>query len=175
MTKERIYIFDTTLRDGAQTSGVDFSVEDKRSIAEALDRLGVDYIEGGWPGANPTDSSFFQDPPKLKRAIFTSFGMTKRPGRSADNDPGLAEVVNADVGAVCLVGKTWDYHVDVALGIERDENVAMVGDSIAHINKKGREALFDAEHFFDGYKANPNYATRIAKAAFDVVSHGSAE
>ena len=167
MTKERIYIFDTTLRDGAQTSGVDFSVEDKRSIAEALDRLGVDYIEGGWPGANPTDSSFFQDPPKLKRAIFTSFGMTKRPGRSADNDPGLAEVVNADVGAVCLVGKTWDYHVDVALGIERDENVAMVGDSIAHINKKGREALFDAEHFFDGYKANPEFALSCLKSAYD--------
>ena len=100
MAKERLYVFDTTLRDGAQTSGVDFSVEDKRVIAEALDRLGVDYVEGGWPGANPTDSSFFQAPPKLKRAKITAFGMTKRPGRSADNDPGLSEVVNASFMAL---------------------------------------------------------------------------
>ena len=167
MAKERLYIFDTTLRDGAQTSGVDFSVEDKRAIAEALDRLGVDYVEGGWPGANPTDSKFFENPPTLKRAIFTSFGMTKRPGRSADNDPGLSEVVNAPVGAVCLVGKTWDYHVDVALGIERDENIAMVGESVAHCIAKGREALFDAEHFFDGYKANPEFALACLKSALD--------
>ncbi|MFP6696242.1 MAG: citramalate synthase [Alphaproteobacteria bacterium] len=165
MAKERLYIFDTTLRDGAQTSGVDFSVEDKRAIAQALDKLGVDYVEGGWPGANPTDSSFFQNPPELKRATFTAFGMTKRPGRSADNDPGLSEVVNADVGAVCLVGKTWDFHVDVALGIEHGENVAMIGESVAHTIAKGREALFDAEHFFDGYKANPAFALDCLKSA----------
>jgi 2-isopropylmalate synthase len=124
MAKERLYIFDTNLRDGAQTSGVDFSVEGKRAIAKTLDRLGVDYIEGGWPGANPTDTSFFENPPNLKRATFTAFGMTKRPGRSADNDPGLAAVLGARVGAFCLVGKTWDYHVDVALGIEQSENIS---------------------------------------------------
>ncbi len=167
MAKERLYIFDTTLRDGAQTSGVDFSVEDKRAIAEALDRLGVDYIEGGWPGANPTDTSFFENPPNLKHAIFTAFGMTKRPGRSADNDPGLAAVLGAPVGAVCLVGKTWDYHVDVALGIEQSENVAMIGESIAASIAKGHEALFDAEHFFDGYKANPDFALACLQSALD--------
>jgi 2-isopropylmalate synthase len=167
MARERLYLFDTTLRDGAQTAGVDFSVEDKRAIAEALDRLGVDYVEGGWPGANPTDSSFFQNPPKLKSATLTAFGMTKRPGRSAENDPGLSEVVNAPVGAVCLVGKTWDFHVDVALGIELSENVAMVGDSVAHVIAKGREALFDAEHFFDGYKANPEFALDCLRAALE--------
>ncbi len=165
MTKERLYIFDTTLRDGAQTSGVDFSVADKHAIAEALDRLGVDYIEGGWPGANPTDSGFFEAPPTLKRAILTAFGMTKRPGRSADNDPGLTAVLSAPVGAVCLVGKTWDYHVDVALGIERSENVAMIGQSIAAAVAKGHEALFDAEHFFDGYKANPEFAMACLASA----------
>ena len=167
MAKERLYIFDTTLRDGAQTSGVDFSVEDKRAIADALDRLGVDYIEGGWPGANPTDTSFFENPPNLKHAIFTAFGMTKRPGRSADNDPGLAAVLGAPVGAVCLVGKTWDYHVDVALGIEQSENVAMIGESIAASIAKGHEALFDAEHFFDGYKANPDFALACLQSALD--------
>ncbi|MDP6342800.1 MAG: citramalate synthase [Alphaproteobacteria bacterium] len=165
MSKDRLYLFDTTLRDGAQTSGVDFSVEDKRAIAEALDRLGVDYVEGGWPGANPTDSSFFDDPPRLHRATFTAFGMTKRPGRSADNDPGLVAVLGAPVGAVCLVGKTWDYHVDVALGIERAENVAMIAESIAAGVARGHEALFDAEHFFDGYKANPQYAVDCLQAA----------
>jgi len=167
LAKERLYVFDTTLRDGAQTSGVDFSVEDKHVIAEALDRLGVDYVEGGWPGANPTDSGFFQTPPKLNRAKFTAFGMTKRPGRSADNDPGLSEVVNAPVDAVCLVGKTWDFHVDVALGIERSENIAMIGESLAHSIAKGHEALFDAEHFFDGYKANPSYSIDCLQSALN--------
>src|SRR5512138_1574640 len=105
---KRIYLFDTTLRDGAQTQGVDFSVADKRKIAGELDALGVDYIEGGWPGANPTDDAFFADPPPLKRAAFTAFGMTRRPGRSASNDPGLAAVLGAKTKAVCMVGKAWD-------------------------------------------------------------------
>jgi len=167
MGKERVYLFDTTLRDGAQTSGVDFSVEDKRAIARALDRLGVDYVEGGWPGANPTDTSFFEAPPALAKARMTAFGMTKRPGRSADNDPGLAAVLGAPVPAVCLVGKTWDFHVDVALGIERQENVDMIGESIEASLGKGKEAMFDAEHFFDGYKANPDYALSCLQAALD--------
>jgi 2-isopropylmalate synthase len=163
MTKDRLYLFDTTLRDGAQTQGVDFSVEDKRQIALALDALGVDYIEGGWPGANPTDTSFFSDRPPLKRARFTAFGMTKRAGRSISNDPGFAAVLAAATDAVCLVGKTWDFQVDVALEIPRAENIDSIAESIAAL--KGREALFDAEHFFDGYKANPDYALECLQAA----------
>jgi 2-isopropylmalate synthase len=165
MAKERLYLFDTTLRDGAQTQGVDFSPADKAQIAKALDGLGIDYIEGGWPGANPTDDAFFSAPPTLGRATFTAFGMTKRPGRSAANDPGLAAVIDAKAAAACLVGKTWDFHVDLALGIPRNENVDMIGESIAFAVARGKEALFDAEHFFDGYKANPTYAMDCLKAA----------
>jgi 2-isopropylmalate synthase len=167
MTRERLYLFDTTLRDGGQTQGVDFSVEDKRQIALALDALGLDYIEGGWPGANPTDTAFFAERPPLTRARFTAFGMTKRAGRSAANDPGLATVLGAAADAVCLVGKTWDFHVDIALEIPRADNVDGIADSIAAVTAKGREPLFDAEHFFDGYKANPDYALQCIRAAHD--------
>ncbi|MEE8202788.1 MAG: citramalate synthase, partial [Alphaproteobacteria bacterium] len=167
MTGERIYLFDTTLRDGAQTQGVDFSVREKATIAVELDRLGIDYVEGGWPGANPTDDAFFADPPKLGHARFTAFGMTRRPGRSAANDPGLTALVNCGVDAVCLVGKAWDFHVEVALGVSAEENVAMISDSIARLCKKKKEALFDAEHFFDGYKADPDYALACVMAAYD--------
>jgi len=165
MTKERLFIFDTTLRDGAQTQGVDFSVEDKRQIALALDALGVDYIEGGWPGANPSDTAFFAERPPLGRARFTAFGMTKRAGRSISNDPGFSAVLNAATDAVCLVGKTWDFQVDVALEIPRAENIEGIAESIAAVKAKGREPLFDAEHFFDGYKANPEYALECLAAA----------
>jgi 2-isopropylmalate synthase len=167
MTKERVYLYDTTLRDGAQTQGVDFSVEDKRTIALALDELGFDYVEGGWPGANPTDSTFFADPPALKHARFTAFGMTKRSGRSAANDPGLAELLSSKAQAICLVGKSWDFHVDVALEIPRNENIDNISESIAAVVARKRESLFDAEHFFDGYKANPSYALSCLKAAHD--------
>lgn len=166
MAQERVYLFDTTLRDGAQTQGVDFSVADKMAIARALDRIGIDYVEGGWPGANPTDDDFFANPPELSHARFTAFGMTRRPGRSASNDPGLATLVNARTPAVCIVGKSWDFHVDVALEIPREENVAMIAESIAHLSALGREPMFDAEHFFDGYKANPAYAMECALAAY---------
>jgi 2-isopropylmalate synthase len=166
MTRERLYLYDTTLRDGQQTLGVQFSIADKQSIATALDRLGVDYIEGGWPGANPTDSEFFADAPKT-RATFTAFGMTKRAGRSAENDDVLAAVLNAGTPAVCLVGKTHDFHVDTALGITLEENLENIARSVEHCVKSGREALFDAEHFFDGYKANPGYAIACLKAAHD--------
>ena len=167
MTRERLSLFDTTLRDGQQTQGVDFSGDDKRKIALALDALGLDYVEGGWPGANPTDSDFFACAPRLKTATFTAFGMTKRAGRSAANDEVLAEVVNAQTPAVCLVGKTHDFHVDTALGISLDENLANIRDSVAHLAALGREPLFDAEHFFDGYKANPDYALRCLDAAME--------
>ncbi|WP_417676422.1 citramalate synthase [Pseudodonghicola sp.] len=164
MSKERLYIYDTTLRDGQQTQGVQFSTSEKTRIAEALDKLGVDYIEGGWPGANPTDSAFFETAPKT-RARLTAFGMTKRAGRSAENDDVLAAVMNAGTGAVCLVGKTHDFHVTAALGITLEENLENIAASIAHLVAQGREALFDAEHFFDGYKANPDYALACLKAA----------
>jgi 2-isopropylmalate synthase len=167
MTRERLYIYDTTLRDGQQTQGVDFSAADKTRIALALDRLGVDYIEGGWPGANPTDSDFFAAPPKLENATFAAFGMTKRQGRSAENDDVLAAVINAGTPAVCLVGKTHDFHVTTALGVSLDENIHNIAESIAHLRANHREALFDCEHFFDGFKANPDYALAAAKAAYD--------
>ena len=164
MTRDRLYIYDTTLRDGQQTQGVQFSTPEKIRIARALDTLGVDYIEGGWPGANPTDSGFFDAAPATK-ARLTAFGMTKRAGRSAENDEVLAAVMNAGTASVCLVGKTHDYHVETALGITLDENLENIGASIAHIVAQGREALFDAEHFFDGYKANPGYALQCLQAA----------
>ncbi len=165
--RERLYLFDTTLRDGAQTQGVDFSVEDKRQIALALDSLGLDYIEGGWPGANPTDTAFFSEPPPLKHARFTAFGMTKRSGRSAANDPALAQVLDARTDAVCLVGKSWDFQVDVALEIPREENIDNIARSIEAVAAKKREPLFDAEHFFDGYKSNPDYALACIRAAYE--------
>ena len=163
--KERLYLFDTTLRDGQQTQGVQFSTLEKRQIAVALDALGVDYIEGGWPGANPTDSEFFASPPQT-RATMTAFGMTKRVGRSAGNDDVLAAVLDARTPAVCLVGKTHEFHVITALGVTLEENRQAIADSFAHVVAKGREALFDAEHFFDGYKANPGYALACLQAAW---------
>jgi 2-isopropylmalate synthase len=164
---KRIYLFDSTLRDGAQTQGVDFGVPDKVAIATALDSLGVDYVEGGWPGANPTDDAFFADPPALRTARLVAFGMTRRPGRSAGNDPGLAALAGAKADAVCMVGKAWDFHVDVALGISREENLAMIGDSVAHLRPRKAEVMFDAEHFFDGYKSDAAYALACLKAAHD--------
>ncbi|MFC4351216.1 citramalate synthase [Fodinicurvata halophila] len=162
---KRIYLFDSTLRDGAQTNGVDFTVSDKTAIAQGLDRLGVDYVEGGWPGANPTDNAFFAEPPELKHARFVAFGMTRRSGRSPDNDPGLAALVNAKSDAACLVGKTWDFHVDLALGVSNEENLEMIRDSIAHLQANKSEAMFDAEHFFDGFKSNRDYAMACLRAA----------
>ena len=167
MSKERLYIFDTTLRDGAQTQGVDFSIEDKAKIASALDNLGVDYIEAGWPGANPTDTEFFQKKHNFKNSKLTCFGMTKRSGRSAENDTGLSALMNSNTPAVCLVGKSWDFHVDVALGITNEENLENIRESTKHFVKAKKEFMFDAEHFFDGYKANPKYALSCIKAAYD--------
>jgi len=166
VSRERLYLYDTTLRDGQQTQGVQFSTADKLAIARALDEMGIDYIEGGWPGANPTDSEFFAAAPKT-RATLTAFGMTKRAGRSAANDEVLAAVVNAGTGSVCLVGKTHDYHVTAALGITLEENLENIRASVAHLVGLGREALFDAEHFFDGYRANPGYALDCLRAALE--------
>ena len=166
MACERLYLYDTTLRDGAQTSGVDFSLEDKLLIAEQLDALGLDYVEAGYPGANPTDTQMFGEERGLDNKL-TAFGMTKRPGRSISNDPGFQSLLSAAADAICLVGKTWDFHVDVALGITPEENLAGLKESVAAVVESGREALLDCEHFFDGYKANPDYALACAKAAYE--------
>jgi len=167
MARERLYLFDTTLRDGAQTQGVDFSVADKERIARLLDELGIDYVEGGYPGANQTDTEFFGAPPKLAHATLTAFGMTKRAGRSISNDPGFQAVVQSSARAVCLVAKSWDYHVRIALGISNEENLESVADSVKAVVASGREPMIDCEHFFDGYKGNRSYALAVAKTAYD--------
>jgi len=167
MSGEKIWLFDTTLRDGGQTRGVDFSHADKIAIARALDEIGIDFVEGGWPGANPTDDAFFGDPPKLDNAKLVAFGMTRRGGRSTANDPGLNAVIGADVPATCLVGKTWDFHVKTALNVTLEENLAMIQDSVAASKERGHDSMFDCEHFFDGYKNNPEFALACAKAAYD--------
>ncbi|HET7718217.1 MAG TPA: citramalate synthase [Bauldia sp.] len=166
MMRERLYLFDTTLRDGAQTNGVDFALEDKIQVAGVLDRLGIDYVEGGYPGANPTDTAFFAEK-RTGRAVFTAFGMTKRPGVSLSNDPGLRALLDAKSDAICFVAKTWDYHVRVALQTTEDENLDSIRQSVTAAREAGKEVLLDCEHFFDGYKANPAYALACAKAAYD--------
>jgi 2-isopropylmalate synthase len=166
MPRERLYLFDTTLRDGAQTNGVDFTLADKLAIARMLDELGVDYVEAGYPGANPTDTGFFAERRPM-RACLTAFGMTRRPGRSASNDPGLVALLDAQADAICFVAKAWDYHVRVALETTEDEMLASIRDSVRAAKAKGREVLLDCEHFFDGYKAKPAYALACAKAAYD--------
>ena len=164
MSRERIYIFDTTLRDGQQTPGVDFSLEDKLLVIRMLDELGVDYIEGGYPGGNPTDTSLFAEP-RQTRATFTAFGMTKRAGRSVSNDAGLQQLLAAKSGAACFVAKSWDYHVRVALGCTNEENLESIRQTVEAARAAGKEVLIDCEHFFDGYKANPAYALACAVEA----------
>jgi len=166
MARERLYLFDTTLRDGAQTNGVDFTLADKLAIARMLDELGIDYVEGGYPGANPTDTELFSADRKLG-TTFTAFGMTRRPGRSASNDPGLAALLEAKADAICFVAKSWDYHVRVALETTEEENIASIRDSVRAAKARGKEVLLDCEHFFDGYKANPEFALACAKAAYE--------
>jgi 2-isopropylmalate synthase len=166
MGRERLYLFDTTLRDGAQTNGVDFTLDDKVAIAHMIDGLGIDYVEGGYPGANPTDTDLFAQDRGLD-TTFTAFGMTRRPGRSASNDPGLAALLEAKADAICFVAKSWDYHVRVALETTNEENLASIRDTVAAAKAKGREVLIDCEHFFDGYKANRDYALACAKTAYD--------
>jgi 2-isopropylmalate synthase len=166
MPRERLYLFDTTLRDGAQTNGVDFTLADKLVIARMLDELGIDYVEAGYPGANPIDTSLFAERRPFKAKI-TAFGMTRRPGRSVSNDPGLAALLAAEADAVCFVAKSSDYHVRVALETTAEENLASIRDSVSAAKAKGREVLLDCEHFFDGYKADAAYALACAKAAYD--------
>jgi 2-isopropylmalate synthase len=166
MTREHISLFDTTLRDGQQTPGVDFSLDDKLVVIDLLDSLGLDYIEGGYPGANPTDTNLFAEERKTK-ATFTAFGMVKRAGRSVSNDAGLQDLLNAKSKAICFVAKSWDYHVRVALGCTNEENLESIRQSVEAAKFADKEVLVDCEHFFDGYKANPNYALACARAAYD--------
>ena len=171
MSDNHIWLFDTTLRDGGQTRGVDFSVSDKIAISQALDEFGIDYVEAGWPGANPTDDQFFEKPPILKKSSLVAFGMTRRGGRSTENDPGFNAIINAQTDATCLVGKTWDFHVNTALNISMDENLKMIKESLQAASARGREPMFDCEHYFDGFKANSDFALECVKAAFDGGAH----
>ncbi|MSO37721.1 MAG: citramalate synthase [Acidimicrobiia bacterium] len=164
----RVEIYDTTLRDGAQLEGISLTVDDKLRIAEQLDWLGVDYIEAGWPGSNPKDDEFFRRAPKelnLTTSTLVAFGMTRRIKGKVDSDDTLRHLVEAGTGTVCIVGKCWDYHVTEALGTTLDEGVAMVSESIAHLKSHGLKVLFDAEHLFDGYKANPEFSLRVLEGA----------
>lgn len=166
MTKDRLYIFDTTLRDGAQTAGIEFSLEDKISIVRLLEELGVDYVEGGFPGANPIDTEFFEKK-RTKTAKFTAFGMTKRAGRSAANDPGVQGLLNSSADATCFVAKAWDQQVKVALEISLEDNLESLRDTVVATVAAGKEALIDCEHFFDGFKANPAYALSCVRTALE--------
>lgn len=165
--KERIYLYDSTLRDGGQTSTINFSANDKRKIAIKLDQLNIDYIEGGWPGANQTDNDFFSNLPKLTKSRFTAFGMTTRQSVNASEDKSLAKLISSNVSAVCIVGKAWDFHLKNALNITEEQNFTMISDSISHIVKSGKEAIFDAEHFFDGYKSNPTFSLKCLESAYN--------
>ena len=164
---DKVYLFDTTLRDGQQTTGVNFSVSDKMIITQLLNDLGIDYIEGGWPGANPTDNDFFSRDLKLNNSKLTAFGMTRKPGRSVENDPGLNSLINTSASCVCIVGKSSLFHVKNALEISKDENIKMISESIQHIKSKNKEAIFDAEHFFDGFKEDREFSINCIKAAYD--------
>ncbi len=164
---DKIYLFDTTLRDGQQTTGVNFTVSDKDVISQALDELGVDYIEAGWPGANPIDSQFFDRKIVLKNSNLTAFGMTRRPNHSSANDPGLNTLLNTDAQTICIVGKTSSFQVKEALNISEEENLNMIKDSINEIARKNKEPIFDAEHFFDGFKFNENYSLECIKTAYE--------
>src|SRR5437764_10091824 len=167
IAKERLYLFDTTLRDGARTNGDDFTLHDKQRIAEMLDELGIDYVEGGYPGANPADTEFFATKPKLGHARFTAFGMTRRPGRSVSNDTGLAALLQAKADAICFVAKSSAYQVRVALETTNEENLASIRDSVKAAKSAGREVMLDCEHFFDGYKENAEFALACAKTAYE--------
>lgn len=166
----KIYIYDTTLRDGAQSEGISFSVKDKMRIARKLDELSVDFIEGGWPGANPKEDKFFEEAAKtlkLKNSKLTAFGSTRRVNTSPASDAILKKLLKAETKYVTIFGKSWDLHVKAVLKTTPAENLKMINDSVSFLKKKGRHVMFDAEHFFDGYEENPEYAVKTLKAALD--------
>lgn len=163
----KVQLYDTTLRDGTQQEGISFSVADKLRIVQKLDELGIHFIEGGWPGSNPKDTEFFARARdlKLKNSVLVAFGRTKDPGSKAGTDPNLAALVEAGTSVVTIVGKSWDIHVTHLLEISLESNLEIVADSIAFLKSNGLKVFFDAEHFFDGYKANPEYALKVAEVA----------
>uniref|UniRef100_UPI003872D257 citramalate synthase n=1 Tax=Caldinitratiruptor microaerophilus TaxID=671077 RepID=UPI003872D257 len=164
-----VVLYDTTLRDGSQRAGISFTVADKVRIARRLDEFGMHYVEGGWPGSNPKDAEFFrlmQDEP-LRRARLVAFSSTRRPGVRCEDDIILRQLLDAGTQATCIVGKSWDFHVTGALGTTLEENLAMIGETVAFLRARGREVIYDAEHFFDGFKANPEYALATLRAAAD--------
>ena len=170
MKKNKIQIYDTTLRDGAQSEGISFSVKDKIKIAQKLDELGIDFIEGGWPGSNPKDDEFFKEASKnlkLKKSKLTAFGSTRRANSKASSDPVIRGLLNAGTKYVTIFGKSWDLHVKTVLKTSLKENLKMIEDSVKHLRKQGRHVFFDAEHFFDGYEDNPEYAIDTLKAALE--------
>ncbi len=166
---QRIEIYDTTLRDGSQGEGISFSVEDKIRIARKLDEFGMDYIEGGWPGSNPKDEAFFERMKTviLKRSLLTAFGSTRRPGVKCADDGQLQKLLDAKVPVICIVGKAWEEQVTFALRTSLEENLAMIGESVAYLKQHADKVLYDAEHFFDGYKVHPEYALNCLRTAFE--------
>ena len=162
-----IYLYDTTLRDGTQREGISLSVDDKLKIARRLDQFGVHYIEGGWPGSNPKDVEFFRRAPSLglAQAKVVAFGSTRRKDIRPADDANLKALLDAETPAVALVGKSWELHVSQVLETTPEENLAMIGESVAYARANGKEVIYDAEHFFDGYKANPDYALATLRAA----------
>jgi 2-isopropylmalate synthase len=163
----KIFTFDTTLRDGTQGEAVSFSVDDKLLIAEKLDEFGIDYIEGGWPGSNPKDKEFFSRAKglKLKNAKLTAFGATRLAKNAVEKDPSIAALLEAETPVISIFGKSWDFHVHRALGISEEENLKLIADTVSYLKAHGREVVYDAEHFFDGYAANPAFALRTLEAA----------
>lgn len=166
---EKVKVYDTTLRDGMQAEGVSFSLADKVLVAKRLDEFGVDYIEGGFPQSNPKEAQFFEriSQMKFEHAKPVAFGSTRRAGNTVQDDPGISALLACNVPAVTLVGKTWDLHVTDVLRCKLEENIELCADSVAYLVQQGKEVLFDAEHFFDGYKANPEYAMKVLQAAAD--------
>lgn len=165
----KVTIYDTTLRDGTQGTGISFSTLDKLRVAEKLDEFGVHYIEGGWPGSNPKDAAFFADAAKRtwKNARITAFGMTRRGKMKVEDDPQVKMLLDAQTPAVTVVGKTWPLHVTEVFGVTLDENLAMIADTVAYLKKHGREVLYDAEHFFDSYREDPEYSLKTVRAAHE--------
>src|SRR3989304_4186519 len=164
---KNIELYDTTLRDGAQAEDVSFTLEDKLRIVEQLDNLGIHFIEGGFPGANPKDTKFFQEVKliNLKRSAIVAFGSTRKVSNKAKADPNIEALLNAETSHVAIVGKSWDFHVTEALGVTLKQNIDMIADSISYLKSKGKYVFFDAEHYFDGFKANPEYALQTLKAS----------
>lgn len=168
----RVYLYDTTLRDGAQREGISLSVDDKLKITRRLDEFGVHYIEGGWPGSNPKDAAYFERVRQLplQHAKIAAFGFTLKKGNRPGDDANFQSLLQADTPVVTLVGKSWDLHVTDVLEVGLDENLAMIGESVAYFKAQNKEVIYDAEHFFDGYKANPGYALQTVQAA---AQHGA--